>query len=79
MAIQLYALSDTLQCISDFEDEREVLLLPLAMFRVVSITNEESNDQYVIHLENVLPKMNWKTWWTALRDGSINDINWQYH
>ena len=57
MAIQLFALSKDLPCFSDFEDEREVLLIPATMFHVVNITHESSSDQYTIHLENVLPKL----------------------
>jgi hypothetical protein len=68
MAIQLYALSAALPCISDFEDEREVLLLPRTIFHVVSITNNDRNGQYTIHLENVLPKWDLKGTWNAMRD-----------
>jgi hypothetical protein len=67
MAIQLYALSDKLPCISDFEEELEVLVLEFAMFHVESITNGDSNSQYIIHLKNVLPTMEWRALWTAIR------------
>jgi hypothetical protein len=73
-AIQLYASSDKLPCISDFEDEHEVLLLPNTIFHVVSIRNEELSGQYTIHLENVLPKMDLMSIWSAGQDGSLDDV-----
>jgi hypothetical protein len=73
MAIQLYALSDTLPCISDFEDEREVLVEPMTMFHVVSITNDDVSGQYTISLENVLPKLDLKATWSKLRENFLSD------
>lgn len=74
MAIQLYALSDKLPCISNFEDEREVLVLPMTMFHVVNITNENCSNQYTIHLENVLPKFDLMALISAGRKDDLPDV-----
>lgn len=65
--IQLYALSPELLCISEFENEREVLVFPMTMFCVVNITNENSNNEYIIHLQNVVPKLEVKALWSEFR------------
>ncbi|CAF1541170.1 unnamed protein product [Didymodactylos carnosus] len=47
-----------LPCLSEYEDESEILILPLTLFQVKNIEiNNLSNGrqlQYIIHLENVL-------------------------
>ncbi|CAF1406793.1 unnamed protein product [Adineta ricciae] len=50
-AIALYRLSDNLPCVSEYEDEKEVLLLPRTMFMVTNI--KQSVDLIIIYLENV--------------------------
>ena len=65
-AIQLYAISDELPCISYFENEREVLLIPNTMFHVVNIKHENANNQYTIHLENVLPEVDFTVLYSSL-------------
>lgn len=55
-ALQLFRLSDTLPSISDFEDEREVLVLPWTLFRVTEIKIDEVSGQHTIYLDNILPK-----------------------
>ena len=52
-ALQLFRLSDTLPSISDFEDEREVLLLPCTLFQVTDIKIDEVTGQHTVYLENV--------------------------
>jgi hypothetical protein len=55
-ALQLFRLSDTLPAISDFEDEREVLVLPLTLFQVTDIKIDKVTGQHTIDLENVPTK-----------------------
>ncbi|CAF2689945.1 unnamed protein product [Rotaria sp. Silwood2] len=52
-AIQLFRLSDTLPSISDFDDEREVLILPMTSFRIINIDTGKTSGQHTIYLENV--------------------------
>ncbi|UJR18299.1 hypothetical protein I4U23_005202 [Adineta vaga] len=52
-AIHLFALSADLPGISDFEDEREVLVLPLTSFHVTNIEIDERTGQHTIHLANL--------------------------
>lgn len=68
-AIQLYAVSEKLPCISEYENEQEVLVLPGSIFHVVNITNDDAENLYTIYLENVLPKWNPKALRDACRDG----------
>lgn len=67
-AIQLYALRNVLPRISNFEEEREVFLIVNTMFPVVNITHKTSSNQYIIHLENVLPKFDFMTLYSAWRE-----------
>ena len=55
-AIQLFRLSDTLPSISDFEDEREVLILPMTLFHVTDIKINEVTGQHTIYLDNLPTK-----------------------
>jgi hypothetical protein len=55
-AIQLYAISDKLPCLSDFENEREVLLLPNTLFYVKRIDNIGDQQYTKIWLEHVPPE-----------------------
>ncbi|CAF2820337.1 unnamed protein product [Rotaria sp. Silwood2] len=55
-AIQLFRFSDTLLSISDFEDEHEVLVLPMTLFHVTDIEVDKANGQHTIYLENVPTK-----------------------
>ncbi|CAF3480297.1 unnamed protein product [Rotaria sp. Silwood2] len=53
-AIRLYKISKNTECLSAYEEELEVLVLPGTIFRVTSI--EMMNSVYVIYLENILAK-----------------------
>ena len=55
-AIQLFRLSDTLPSISDFEDEQEVLILPMTLFHVTDIKIDEVTGQHTIYLDNLPTK-----------------------
>ncbi|CAF0960705.1 unnamed protein product [Rotaria sordida] len=55
-AIQLYAISDKYPCLSDFEDEKEVLLLPRTLFHVKRIDNDDRQHYVTIWLEYVPPE-----------------------
>ncbi|CAF2831214.1 unnamed protein product [Rotaria sp. Silwood2] len=55
LAIQLYAISDKYPCLSDFEDEKEVLLLPQTLFHVKRIDNDDKQHYATIWLEHVPP------------------------
>ncbi|CAF3623881.1 unnamed protein product [Rotaria sp. Silwood1] len=55
-AIQLFTLSKDLPGISDFEDEREVLILPYTLFHVTNIDTDKTTIQQTIYLENVTTK-----------------------
>ncbi|CAF3992712.1 unnamed protein product [Rotaria sp. Silwood1] len=55
-AIQLYAISDKYPCLSDFEDEKEVLLLPQTLFHVKRIDNDDTQHYATIWLEYVPPE-----------------------
>jgi hypothetical protein len=50
-AISLYTLSDELPPISDYENEKEILILPTTIFKVINI--EQSADLIVIYLQNM--------------------------
>jgi hypothetical protein len=52
-AIQLDAFSDKLLSLSEFEDEREVLVFPMISFRVNTIDIDEKNGVYSNHLKNI--------------------------
>ena len=54
-AIQLYAIPQAqLSCVSDMEDEQEVLVLPNTIFRIIKIEkNDHSKHHYTIWLHNV--------------------------
>ena len=42
--------------ISDFEDEREVLILPETLFHVTKVNIDEVSGQHTIYLENLATK-----------------------
>jgi hypothetical protein len=50
-AIDLRRLSDDLLCLSEYENEAEILLMQLSIFRVKSIEND--SNEIVIELENI--------------------------
>jgi hypothetical protein len=52
-AINLSRISDTQPCLSEFQDESEVLLLPWTLFEIESI-HKEPPSSYTIELTNVL-------------------------
>lgn len=49
--IALYAISNELECISEYENEKEVLVLPTTIFKVTNI--DQSSDLITIYLENM--------------------------
>ncbi|CAF3595346.1 unnamed protein product [Rotaria socialis] len=57
MAINLGKIEkQKLQCIAEFEEEQEVLILPQTFFRVKNIEFNTEKDQHEIHLQNILVK-----------------------
>ncbi|CAF1045891.1 unnamed protein product [Adineta steineri] len=52
-AIQLYSLSPDLPCISNFEEEREVLILPGTIFRVWKIEDDQHTGYHIIYLNHI--------------------------
>ncbi len=52
-AIRLYAVPPDLPCISDFEDEKEVLILPGTVFRVANIHTNSSNIRIILNHYNM--------------------------
>ncbi|CAF2650752.1 unnamed protein product [Rotaria sp. Silwood2] len=52
-AIQLYSTSNDISCISNFEDEREVLILPATLFRVWKIEMDERTGRHIIYLNQI--------------------------
>ena len=58
-AINLGRVSNQLPCLSDFEEEAEVLLLPWTLFQVESVERDPSSNSCTINLTNVLlPRKN---------------------
>lgn len=56
VAIKLGKLPElNLSCISNFEDENEILLLPGAFFKVLNIEYDNKNQKLMIYLENFDP------------------------
>lgn len=56
-AINLCQISSELPCLSEFEKEEEVTLLPFTLFQVTNIMIDSNNGQYEITLKNVrVPK-----------------------
>ncbi|CAF1411237.1 unnamed protein product [Adineta steineri] len=55
-AIALYKISESIPCISHFDDEEEVLVFPGTMFRVTKIGTTTDPSLAHIHLTNVVPK-----------------------
>jgi hypothetical protein len=53
-AINLGRISDRQPCLSEFEDEAEVLILPWTLFQVDSVEKDSSTSIYTIHLSNIL-------------------------
>ncbi|CAF1324257.1 unnamed protein product [Didymodactylos carnosus] len=53
-AINLGKISDKLPCLSEYEDEAEVLVLPWTLFEVKSVYKNDENDTCSIYLRNVL-------------------------
>lgn len=65
-AINLSAIPEhQLPCISNYEDEKEVLVGPRTFFRVTEIEEQQSDGRYTIHLENLCGKH--KTVFKALK------------
>lgn len=57
-AINLSRISDTQPCLSEFEDEAEILILPWTLFKVENV-QKQSSLSYTIYLSNVLlPRKN---------------------
>ena len=52
-AINLSRISDKHLCLSEFEDEAEILVLPWVLFQVDKVEAESSSLSYTIHLTNV--------------------------
>ncbi|CAF3377421.1 unnamed protein product [Rotaria sp. Silwood2] len=52
-AIQLYSSSNDIPCISNFENEREVLILPGTLFRVWKIEMDEHTGHHIIYLNHI--------------------------
>lgn len=55
-AIQLFGIPNKLPCISEFEDEKEVLVLPMTFFRVTDIKTDKGTGEHIIYLLNVPTK-----------------------
>ncbi|UJR07477.1 hypothetical protein I4U23_011766 [Adineta vaga] len=55
-AIALYKVSESISCISHFEDEEEVLVYPGTMFRVTEIDTTSDPSITQLHLTNVMPE-----------------------
>jgi hypothetical protein len=53
-AINLCRISNEQACLSEFEDEDEVLILPWTLFRIDSVEKESSSSSYTIYLTNVV-------------------------
>ncbi|CAF1127082.1 unnamed protein product [Didymodactylos carnosus] len=55
-AINLNRISDKSPCLSEYEDEGEILILPWTLFEVKSVNKEANNGRlsYTIHLVNVI-------------------------
>jgi hypothetical protein len=73
-AIQLYQTSDNTECLSNYEQEREVLLLPGTMFRVTNI--DTIGSLHIIYMVNVLAE--WKPeliFEIMTRDTVIDEFN----
>lgn len=65
-AINLSAIPEhQLPCISNYENEKEVLVGPRTFFRVTEIEEHKNGEQYTIHLENLPGRQ--KTVLTALK------------
>ncbi|CAF1061007.1 unnamed protein product [Rotaria magnacalcarata] len=77
-AINLSRISDAQPCLSEFEDEAEVLILPWALFQVENV-HKESPTSCIINLTNViLPHNNLFSsfkWILKHPKGSINRLN----
>ncbi|CAF0960626.1 unnamed protein product [Didymodactylos carnosus] len=55
-AIDLNRISDSLPCISEFLDEKELLILPYTVFEVSNVTEETDSQSVSIYLRNILGK-----------------------
>ncbi|CAF3797099.1 unnamed protein product [Rotaria sordida] len=53
-AINLSRISDTQPCLSEYENEEEVLVLPWTLFQVEQVDKDLSSSSYTIYLTNVL-------------------------
>ncbi|CAF4513278.1 unnamed protein product, partial [Rotaria sp. Silwood2] len=53
-AINLPRISNKNGCLSEFEDEDEILILPWTLFQVDSVQRESSSSCYTIYLTNIL-------------------------
>ena len=72
-AVQLYALSKKLPCLSEYEDEKEVLVLPFSIFYIVNLTMDVTTNQCTIYLENVMTQNGLKNIWNTIRESFSND------
>ncbi len=52
-AIDLSRINEKLPCISEYEDEQEVLILPYTLFEVVDVSEQTETQPFTIHLQNV--------------------------
>nr|ACD54695.1 ankyrin repeat protein-like protein [Adineta vaga] len=57
-AIRLYYISSQLPCISEFENENEVLITPGTLFKVIDIQISNNGKRYTLYLQNISAK--WK-------------------
>ena len=72
-AINLSAIPEyELPCISNYENEKEVLVGPRTFFRVTDIERNRVDEQYTIHLENLSGKQ--KTVFKALKLFLLHDF-----
>lgn len=53
-AINLSRISNTQPCLSEYEDESEVLILPWTLFQVDRVKKDSVTSSYIINLSNVL-------------------------
>jgi hypothetical protein len=78
-AINLSRLSIDTPCLSEYEDEKEVLILPWTLFEVTRLRKRtEEDDLYTVHLTNVIiEKKNlmstFKWTWVELKNQLIRD------
>ena len=73
-AINLSRISSDTPCLSEYENEKEVLILPWTLFEVTNIEkSSDEDDLCIVHLTNIIiPKKNllssFKWTWVDLKD-----------